>query len=120
MLLLVDDDCELRETLKEFLALQGYIVQGASNGSEALQLCRGSDTPPELILLDLMMPVLDGWGFLGERGKDPRLASIPVVMVSGSSGIERKAKEAGATAVITKPVEPHALLEMIGRFASVN
>jgi CheY-like chemotaxis protein len=87
MLLLVDDDRELRETLMEFLALQGFMVRGASNGSEALQFCRGWNTLPELILLDLVMPVLDGWGFLSERRKDPRLAAIPVVVISGSNGV---------------------------------
>jgi CheY-like chemotaxis protein len=66
----------------------------------------------------MVMPVLDGWGFLSERRKDARLSSVPVVVMSGSSGIERKAKEAGAAAVMRKPLAPQALLEIVGQFAT--
>jgi len=64
MVLLVDDNQEWRETVREYLALHGYIVQSAANGSEALELSKRYQTPPELILLDLNMPILDGWDFL--------------------------------------------------------
>jgi CheY-like chemotaxis protein len=81
MVLLVGDDRAQRETLQEFLALEGYAVRCAANGWEALQWSKRSDVPPQLILLDMAMPVLDGWGFLRERHKDPVLAKIPVVIV---------------------------------------
>jgi CheY-like chemotaxis protein len=60
MVLLVDDNEEWREALGEFLTLQGYTVQSAANGSEALELSKRYQTPPELILLDMNMPILDG------------------------------------------------------------
>jgi CheY-like chemotaxis protein len=65
VILLVDDNCELCEALAELLSRQGYAVQCAANGSEALGLHADSQTRPALILLDLEMPVLDGWGFQG-------------------------------------------------------
>ncbi len=116
MILLVDDDRESCEALAEFLSLQGHAVKSAGNGSEALQLLADSHTRPAVILLDLEMPVLDGWGFLAERGKDPLLADIPVVIVSGYHDVARKAKDAGAAAVMRKPVEPQTLLHVIEHF----
>ena len=70
-------------------------------------------TPPELILLDLNMPILDGWGFLAARDSVSQLAKVPVVVMSASIGIDRKAKEAGATAVLQKPIAPQTMLRMI-------
>jgi two-component system, chemotaxis family, chemotaxis protein CheY len=113
MVLLVDDNPEWREILGEFLALQGYTVQFAANGSEALELSKRYQTPPELILLDLNMPILDGWGFLAARDSVSQLAKVPVVVMSASIGIDRKAKEAGATAVLQKPIAPQTMLRMI-------
>jgi CheY-like chemotaxis protein len=72
-----------------------------------------------LILLDIAMPVLDGWGFLTERFKDSRLVLIPVVIISGSCGISDKAKVAGATAVLVKPLKPDQLLPVIDQLMSV-
>lgn len=63
MILLVDDNREFCETLAEFLTLQGQAVQCAENGSEALRLVADSHIRPAVILLDLEMPILDGWGF---------------------------------------------------------
>jgi CheY-like chemotaxis protein len=89
----------------------------AANGREALRLLAASQTHPGLILLDIEMPVLDGWGFLAERGKDPLLAEVPVVIVSGCSDVAQRAKESGAVAVVRKPVEPETLLRVIEHFA---
>jgi two-component system chemotaxis response regulator CheY len=116
MLLLVDDDRELCEDFTEFLSFHGYVVQCAANGSEALRLLAASQTRPALILLDLEMPVLDGWGFLAERSKEPLLDDVPVVIVSGCRDVAQKAKEAGAVAVVRKPVEPQTLLRVIEHF----
>jgi len=76
MLSLVDDDSSLRRSLKRLLTLEGHTVQTAENLMEALDLLRNWRTSPQLILLDLVMPVLDGRGFLAARRKDPRLAKI--------------------------------------------
>jgi len=75
-LLLVEDDRNLARSLKEFLASQGYSVLYATNGREALEILSACRVLPKLILLDLMMPVLDGWGFLLERRKETRLFGI--------------------------------------------
>ena len=71
-----------------------------------------------MIFLDLMMPVLDGWSFLAERAKNSLLAEIPVVIVSGTRGsdVAQKAKEAGAVAVMCKPVEPQSVLRVVEHF----
>ena len=116
MILLVDDNREFCETLAEFLTLQGQTVQCAENGSEALRLVADSHIRPAVILLDLEMPILDGWGFLAERGKDPLLAGVPVVIMSAFQDIAQRAKEAGAIAVLCKPVEPQTLLRLIEHF----
>jgi CheY-like chemotaxis protein len=116
MVLIVDDNCELCEAFTEFLSFHGYVVQCAANGSEALRLLAASQTHPRLILLDVEMPVLDGWGFLAERGKDALLADVPVVIVSGYRDVAQRAKEAGAVAVLRKPVEPQTLLRVIEQF----
>jgi CheY-like chemotaxis protein len=116
VVLLVDDDRKSREALAEFLSLKGHVVQCAANGSEALRLIDDTQTHPELIFLDLMMPVLDGWGFLAERAKNPLLADVPVVIMTGSCDVTQKAKEAGAVAVVRKPLEPQTLLGVIEHF----
>ena len=116
MVLLVDDDYDSCEALAEFLSLRGHGVQCATNGSEALQLLADTQDPPALIFLDLMMPELDGWSFLAERAKNPLLAEVPVVIISGCAEVTEKAKEAGAVAVLRKPVEPQTLLRVVEHF----
>jgi CheY-like chemotaxis protein len=116
MVLLVDDDRGSCEALAEFLSLRGHDVQCAMNGNEALRLLAESQDPPAVIFLDLMMPVLDGWSFLAERAKNPLLAEIPVVIVSGCRDVTQKAKEAGAVAVMCKPVEAQSILRVVEHF----
>jgi CheY-like chemotaxis protein len=116
VILLVDDNRGLCEVLMEFLSLRDRAAQYAANGNEALRLIADTQIRPEIILLDLVMPELDGWGFLAERGKDPWLADVPVVVMSGCRDVAPRAKTAGATAVVRKPVEPHTLLRVIEHF----
>jgi CheY-like chemotaxis protein len=81
--LVVDDDPEIRESIAELLNDEGYQVLVAGNGREALDQIRGG-ARPNLIVLDLMMPVMDGWQFLEERTRDLALKAIPVVVVSAT------------------------------------
>jgi CheY-like chemotaxis protein len=111
MLLLVDDEIDLREMLTHYLTLHGHTVQGAENGLEALHLAK--QNLPKLILLDLNMPVLNGWEFLSERRSCPQLSEIPVVVISESMEVDSRALEAGATVVVSKPFEPRKLLRII-------
>ena len=116
MILIVEDDRDECEALAELLALWGHSVECAADGNRALQLMADAPTLPSVILLDLGMPGLDGWGFLGERAKNARVADVPVVIVSARSNGEPRGIEAGAVAVLLKPVEPRALLRVIEHF----
>jgi CheY-like chemotaxis protein len=117
IVLVVDDDPDIRDTIAEVLSDEGYPVELASNGREALAVLETDRAKPGLILLDLMMPVLDGWGFMAELQKMPRLAAIPVVVFS-AHGANREAIGAlGARGFLRKPLQLHELLELVGRCA---
>jgi len=111
-ILVVEDDAFTRETLTTLLAIEGFTVTGAANGQEALDQLRAG-AAPDLILLDLMMPVKDGWQFRREQAEDPALASIPVVVVSAACDVGRKAASIGAAGFLQKPVEPRVLLAAV-------
>src|SRR5690242_12916309 len=112
-LLLVEDDGELRSSLAELLRSDGYDVVGAANGSEALEYLKQAATVPDLILLDLMMPVKDGWQFRIEQKRDPSISSIPVVALSADD--TPKAAAIDAAAYLKKPFQYSALLDAIRR-----
>ncbi|WP_434044343.1 MULTISPECIES: response regulator [Sorangium] len=105
--LLVDDDAELREMLREMLESAGYDVYCASNGKEALDLLHQADPPPGLILLDLMMPIMTGEEMLAALKQVHALAAIPVTIVSGHDGPPEGA------AYLKKPVDFGALLGVV-------
>jgi len=111
-ILLVDDDFLLRELVTMTLAGAGYMVATAANGEEALQRLRNFH-PPQLILLDLMLPGMDGWRFREEQQKDQALASIPVIVISAIADIEQKASALGARGYLQKPVTADKLLETV-------
>jgi CheY-like chemotaxis protein len=81
-ILVVDDDDQSREALSELLNQMGLLTVQAGNGKEALEQLHRME-PPALILLDMNMPVMDGWAFLREHEQDPELSGIPVVVVTG-------------------------------------
>jgi adenylate cyclase len=116
VILVVDDDRDFCEALSDFLSLRGHAVQCESNGLEALRSFATSEIRPALILLDVVMPVIDGWGVMPQLRKEPQLADVPVVIMSGSSEITQRAKELGAIAVLHKPIEPQTLLRIIDAF----
>ncbi len=108
--LVVDDDPEMRETMRLFLEASGFDVTATSNGREALDSI--ARRRPCVILLDLMMPVMDGWAFLTALDRDESLAAIPIVIVSGhirGSQLER------ADDVLEKPVDPAAMIAIVRR-----
>jgi CheY-like chemotaxis protein len=99
--------------LGRFLELEGYQVEVAANGRQALErLIAGMQ--PCVILLDLMMPVMDGWQFRREQVRSPELAEIPVIVVS-AAGRDRIA-EIDANAYLTKPVDLEQLLERVSHY----
>ena len=97
--LVVEDDPELREMMAQRLHLAGFAPVTASNGHEALQLLR-MGFPAKLILLDLTMPLMDGWAFRAVQRRDPYLADIPVIVVSARDPVG-----VDAAAVCCKPVD---------------
>ena len=113
-ILIVEDDRDLREALTETLRDEGYEVAGAAHGREALELLRGSFRRPALILLDLTMPVMNGWQFRSHQRRDPEISGIPVVVVSADP-LAVLATHTGVAAVLPKPTDPEKLLEAIGR-----
>jgi two-component system chemotaxis response regulator CheY len=109
--LIVEDDADIREVMKIFLEANGYCVNVAADGLEALEQLRAG-LRPELILLDLMMPRLDGEQFL-KQFRVSRFGDIPVVIMSGHSAAEKKALEFKAAACLLKPVEGEQLLTTV-------
>ena len=109
--LIVDDDPSLLEVTSFVLESEGMAVETAKNGEEALALLR-SGRLPALVLLDLMMPVMNGWEFLDEVAKDPLLKAIPVVVLTAA----QRAQVSGVVEVLCKPVDLRALLRVVERF----
>jgi len=87
----------------------------AGNGLEALAYLRTATTRPFLILLDLIMPNMDGWQFIEAYRKDARLAEIPVVLISGQAAARETARSLGLASAIRKPITRPILLEMVSR-----
>src|SRR5688572_8117033 len=88
--LIVDDDVDLRQTIVEALTVVGYRVDEAANGAEALEVL--GRRRPALVLLDLMMPVMDGWQFRFRQQQRADLAQIPVVLLSAAVGLDAQAR----------------------------
>jgi len=114
--LVVEDDACIRDLVLELLGGEGWKVVGAGNGEEALRRLREGPVRPELILLDLMMPVMDGWQFRAEQLRDPTLAQIPVVLMSASP--EEVAAEVSVDDRVPKPFDIDALLRAVTRHVS--
>jgi CheY-like chemotaxis protein len=113
--LLVDDYPDAREMYSEYLQFSGFDVVEAANGMEALQ--KAADTRPDIILMDLSLPVMDGWEATRRLKADKRTAAIPVVALTGHAlaGISEGAKKAGCDAFVTKPCLPEDLVKEIRR-----
>ena len=112
-ILLVEDDPDVRDALRLTLEDAGYDVVCAGEGREALARVRGSP-PPSLILLDLMLPVMDGFEFRVQQMQDPEIASIPVIVFSCGGDLQEKVAPLRVAACLRKPVDVDALLELIG------
>ena len=115
-ILIVEDDLELRIALREALEDEGYRVQSAADGLEAFRLLQG-EPKPSLIILDLRMPVMDGFTFRKQQLANPALASIPVACLSASDSLE---PSEGLIASLTKPIELSDLLAVVGGHMKVH
>jgi two-component system, chemotaxis family, chemotaxis protein CheY len=113
--LLIEDDADVAEAIGDVLRDEGYPVALASNGREALELLQQSDLP-FAILLDLRMPVMDGFEFRERQRRDPRLADIPVIVVSADRMVADNANRLGANVYLVKPLRPEVLLDAVALF----
>jgi CheY-like chemotaxis protein len=120
-ILLVDDDADLRESLAEALEDAGYTVDRAGNGQEALQTLRAHAGPdrPVAVLLDLLMPVMNGWQFCQLKGRDPAVADVPVIAMSAAVSRDPQSPYyIDVEDFLAKPVEFEVLLEKLQAVAS--
>lgn len=109
---LIEDDVAIRESVQDALESEDYIVQAFKNGDDAIQNM-GKGPAPALILLDLMMPVMDGWQFMEARKNLPaELSTVPVFIMSAVINPD-KFKDVGATGYIRKPMDLNALLQLV-------
>jgi CheY-like chemotaxis protein len=116
--LVVDDDAVIRSTVAEMLLDEGYEVQQAADGAEALDVVRA--IVPDAIVLDLMMPRVDGWAFVDRCRTVPGCGEVPIVVMSATHGLHQTAERLhamGVRAVVAKPFDMDALIAIVQRYA---
>jgi CheY-like chemotaxis protein len=118
LVLVVDDDIDVREVVADVLVAEGYGVVTAADGREALDWLRGAPEVPCLILLDLMMPRMDGTEFRREQLRDPALREIPVVVLSAGASVVAAASSLRAAAHLRKPMPLDELLRIVRTHAA--
>jgi CheY-like chemotaxis protein len=115
IVLVVEDDAEARDAMVRLLRTEGYTVVTAGDGQQALDLLHAA--VPDLILLDLLLPGMDGWEFRQRQQDDPALARVPVVLISGTEGLARVATALAVAGFLEKPVDVDRLLTEVRRHA---
>ena len=118
MVLLVEDDVEIRDILQDLLEAEGYDVVPASHGKQALEFLEGvrGGKLPDLMVLDMMMPLVDGGQVLATMKSDPVLSSVPVVVLSAVA----RERPAGASAFLRKPIPLQKLFDTIRGFVEAG
>jgi CheY-like chemotaxis protein len=111
--LLVEDDHDIRVGVRNLLEDEGYKVLTATNGLSALTIIDHSNPKPSLILLDLMLPVMDGWAFATELRARPAISTIPILVISAFT---EPPPPADAVAYMKKPLSPEKLLALVERY----
>lgn len=115
--LLVEDDVDIREAIADLLEEFGYAVRAACNGREALDVL-ATEYLPDLILLDLMMPVMDGWALKAELAESKELQAIPVVVLTADVNVTGLAGSLPGSDYLRKPIAVDQLLRMLDRMRS--
>jgi two-component system response regulator MprA len=113
--MVVEDESDARDAMVELIEQEGVSAVGARHGQEAMDLLRAGRRP-SLILLDLKMPVMDGWAFCEALGADERFASIPVAILTASAIYESLPHRRNGAGLFTKPVDFQRLLALVRRF----
>jgi CheY-like chemotaxis protein len=114
-ILIVEDNFDIRSTLVEILNLEGHPTIEASNGAVALQYIKNDKNPkPSMVLLDMMMPVMDGRAFLDALKEDPKNALVPVIIISA---VADKVDTSGANECLGKPMDINDLLNVIEKYS---
>jgi CheY-like chemotaxis protein len=114
--LLVEDDADVRETITMLLEAEGFSVAAVVDGAAALARLRAPGEKPCVILLDLMMPRMNGWEFRAAQAADPALAAIPVVLLSASAQMDLLAADFAAAETLRKPVPLATLCAVVERY----
>lgn len=115
-ILVVDDDLDIRELLVELLEDHGFRACSAGHGQEALDWLASNSETPCLMLLDLMMPIMNGWELAQKLQENSNFASIPIVLISADRDVTIHAQALQAAGCLQKPVELKALLEVAHRY----
>jgi CheY-like chemotaxis protein len=111
-ILVVEDDIRALDSLTDLLEANCYTVQRAQNGQEALSLAK--ERLPRMIILDLSMPVMDGWEFLRQQRREPLIADIPVIVITALVS----AVPAGAKVLLTKPINVNRLMSLVEKYCA--
>ena len=118
----VEDDPDVRDMLSTLLSLEGFHPVAAEDGLEALHLLRAvrhrAPDVPCLVLLDLKMPRLSGHEFRRAQLGDPIVANVPVAVMSGAVDLQQRAEALGAVAMVPKPIDCDALLDVVRRYCA--
>jgi len=119
-ILIIEDDRDIRKGLQLVLESEGYTVEQAENGQVALELLKASDELPSLIILDLMMPIMDGFQFRERQAQDLRIQDIPVIIMTADGHIEEKKFRTGAQLALRKPADVDAILSAVNIYAKAT
>jgi CheY-like chemotaxis protein len=114
--LIVEDEAYLCDLISDVLESEGHHTLSASNGREAMQKLR--EFRPDIILLDLMMPVMDGWEVMSRLRSNAELAEIPVVIITAIYDVKHTQRDTGAKAVLTKPFDIDQLADVVRMYAA--
>jgi CheY-like chemotaxis protein len=114
--LVVEDEPYLCDLIADVLEAEGHTARKASNGLDALQMI--SERKPHLVLLDLMMPIMDGWEFMAELRANPAWRDVPVVVITAVYDVAKTQSITNASAVITKPFDIDQLSDVVRHYAA--
>jgi CheY-like chemotaxis protein len=116
LVLVVEDEPSIRDAVAEVLAMEGFLVETAANGADALRIVQAS--PPRLVVLDMRMPVMDGWTFAREL--KARGLQIPVLVLTAAFNARRWAEEVGAARYLPKPFDVVDLIDTVNELCSAD